>query len=143
MRVNVRADFSRAAGDVQAWSQRKLQRIQDTVNESAINIQTGAKRRCAVDTGRLRSSIVIEPASAPGYALKVGTKVFYAPYIEWGTGVFAEHPTIPGRQTPWTYPRRNGAMVFTRGSAAQPFLFPAAEDERPRYLAAIRGVLRE
>lgn len=160
MRVNMKADFKRAAGDVKTWSQTKLQRIQDTVNESAINIQTGAKKRCVVNTGRLRSSIAIEPATGPGYGLRVGTKVFYAPYVEFGTGVFSEHPTEKGRQTPWAFPvpktgknkdkynfkriEIEGKEFFvTRGSKPHPFLFPAAEEERPRYLAAMRRVLSE
>lgn len=143
MRVTLNTDFKQATADVNTWSQKKLQRIKDVVNETAINVQTGAKSNCAVDTGRLRSSIVIEPADAPGYAVRVGTKVQYAPYVEFGTGIFAEHPTIPGRQTPWVYPRRDGSFVYTKGQKAQPFLNPAAEAERPKYLAAMRGVLNE
>lgn len=133
--------------DVNAWSQQKLQRIEDTVNEAAINVQAGAKKRCAVDSGRLRSSITIlmslEQRKAGGYTVKVGTKVNYAPYIEFGTGVFSEHPTIPGRNTPWKYRKRNGQFYYTKGSKAQPFLNPAAEEERPRYIASMRGVLSE
>lgn len=137
------ADFTKATADVNAWSQNKVQRIKDVVNETALNVQSGAKRRCPVDKGRLRSSIAIEPANGPGYAVRVGTKVSYAPYVEFGTGIFSEHPTIQGRQTPWVYPKRGGEFVFTRGQKAQPFLNPAAEEERPKYIAAMRGVLSE
>jgi HK97 gp10 family phage protein len=158
MRVAMRADFRRAARDVKTWSQNKVQRVKDTVNESAINVQTGAKSRCQVNTGRLRSSIAIEPASGRGFTLRVGTKVFYAPYVEWGTGIFSEHPTEGGRQTPWAFPiPKSGKTEYnfkrieiegqpyyvTRGSKPHPFLFPAFEEERPRYLSAIRGVLKE
>lgn len=147
MKVTMKANFSKAITDVNAWSQRKIQRIEDVVNESAINVQTGAKKRCAVDTGRLRSSIAIlmslEQRKLGGYRVQVGTKVQYAAYVEFGTGVFAEHPTIPGRKTPWRYKTRGGTFVYTKGSKAQPFLHPAAEEERPNYFAAMRGVLNE
>lgn len=160
MRVTMNADFNRAGQDVAAWSARKQQEIKDVVNTSAINIQGGAKRRARVDTGRLRSSIAVEPATNQnGYALRVGTKVFYAPYVEFGTGVFSEHPTEQGRATPWAFPvpttGRNAAkykfkritvdgkeMFVTKGAKPHPFLNPAAEEERPRFMAAMRGVLR-
>jgi HK97 gp10 family phage protein len=162
MRVTMKADFTKAMGNVRAWSQRKQQRIKDTVNESAINIQTGAKANLSrggqVNTGRLRSSIAIEPANGPGFKLRVGTKVFYAPYVEWGTGIFSEHPTEPGRKTPWAFPipkagkkeygfkriTKDGVeMYVTRGSKPHPFLFPAFESERPKFIAAMRGVMKE
>lgn len=143
MRVSMNADFNKATADVNAWSQHKMQRIKDVVNETSINVQNGAKRRCPVDKGRLRSSIAIEPVSGPGYAVRVGTKVKYAPYVEFGTGIFSEHPTIQGRQTPWVYPKRGGGFVYTKGQKAQPFLHPAAEEERPNYIAAMRGALNE
>ena len=161
MRVKMKADFKRAAQDIAAWSERKQQDIKNVVNESAINVQNGAKRRAKVDTGRLRSSIAIEPASArDGFALKVGTKVKYAPFVEFGTGIFSEHPTIPGRKTPWAFPvpktGKNAAKYkfpriemegkeyfLTRGSKPHPFLNPAAEDERPNFNAAMRGALRK
>jgi len=159
VKVTMKADFSRARQDIQAWSQAKLKQIQDVVNETALNVQTGAKKRCPVDTGRLRSSIAIEPANGPGYVLRVGTKVFYAPYVEFGTGIFSEHPA-GGRQTPWAFPvpktgknkdkykfkriKINDQEYFiTRGAKPHPFLFPAAEEERPRYLAAMREALKQ
>lgn len=147
MKVTMKADFSKAIGDINQWKQRKIQRIEDVVNESSINVQSGAKQRCKVDTGRLRSSITIlmslEQRKLGGYRVQVGTKVNYAAYVEFGTGVFAEHPTIPGRKTPWTYKNRKGQFIRTKGSKAQPFLQPAAEEERPQFFSAMRGVLRE
>jgi hypothetical protein len=159
MKVTMKADFKRAAKDVEKWSQRKQQAVQ--VNESALNIQGGAKRRVKVDTGNLRAKIVIEPATGlGGFSLRVGTKVFYAPYIEWGTGIFSEHPTKNGRQTPWAFPvpktgknkdkynfkriEIDGKPYFvTRGSKPHPFLFPSFEEERPKFLANVRRVLNE
>lgn len=157
MKVSMKADFSKARGQVKTWSAAKEKAIKDVVNKSAIKIQAGAKTRTPVNTGRLRSSITFEPAGGPGYTLRVGTKVFYAPYVEWGTGIFSNHPTESGRMTPWAFPvPKSGKvdynfpkreidgqeMYLTRGSKPHPFLLPAFEEERPNYLAAMRGALR-
>lgn len=158
MKVSMKADFSKAQGQVKNWSAQKMKKVQDVVNKSAINIQSGAKSRTPVNTGRLRSSITFEPAGGPGYSLRVGTKVFYAPYVEWGTGIFSAHPTEQGRATPWAFPVPKSGKVdynfkrittddgqelyLTRGSKPHPFLLPAFEEERPKYLSNMRGALR-
>lgn len=156
MKVNVKVNTQ---GNIKAWTEAKKQAVRDAVNESALNIQTGAKRRTVVDTGRLRSSIAIEPATElTGYSLRVGTKVFYGPYIEFGTGVFSNHPTEQGRQTPWAFPvakaskkkiynwpqmEMGGEMYYmTRGSKPHPFLFPAFEEERPHFEKRVREALK-
>lgn len=156
MKVTMKANFPQAIADINAWSRDKVLRVKNAVNESAINIQTGAKRRCSVNTGRLRSSIAIEPASGD-YTVKVGTKVFYAPYVEWGTGVFSEHPDYSGRTTPWAFPvpktgrtRYNFKRIevegksfyLTKGSKPHPFLLPAAEEERPNFNSNVRRALQ-
>lgn len=86
-----------------------------------------AKELCVVDTGRLRNSISHE---VDGDAVYIGTNVEYAPYIEMGTGIYAEEG---GRTTPWTYKDNKGNWVTTRGSKPHPFLRPAAQDYREEY----------
>lgn len=125
----------------------KRQRVKDAVNEAALNVQKGAKKRAPVDTGRLRSSIAIQPYNE-GLTMQIGTKLHYAPYVEWGTGKFAAHPKYGGRQTPWIYPeskkgRKTGEMVLTHGSKPQPFLFPAWDEERPAFIKAMRRALSD
>ena len=70
------------------------------VRDLILLVEGEAKKRCAVDTGKLRASItpVIESWAA-GY---VGTNTAYAPYVEYGT----------------------------RNMAAQPYLEPAFEEGR-------------
>jgi HK97 gp10 family phage protein len=158
----IQVDFSglRAAiNNIDQWHDEKIQAVKDVINESALNIQREAKRRTSpnVDTGRLRASIAIEPASTDGMSLKVGTNVEYAPYVEWGTGIYATHPSIPGRRTPWAFPvsaagrkqynwpiiEINGEPHYvTRGAKPHPFLFPAAEQERPNYYRNMEEALR-
>jgi HK97 gp10 family phage protein len=53
---------------------------------ASIAVQSRAREKSPVDTGRLRASIMyeIDGATPPLYA-KVGTDVFYAPFQEFGT----------------------------------------------------------
>jgi HK97 gp10 family phage protein len=164
MRVSFKVKgLEEAIQSIADWSEEKVQAVKDAVNESALNIQTAAKQNLTsngnVDNGRLRSSIQIEPASSDHMKLTVGTNVFYAPYVEWGTGVYATHPTIPGRQTPWAFPvaaasdkkHYNWRVIeidgqpyyLTKGAKPHPFLFPAAEAEKNNYVRNIGEALRK
>lgn len=105
------AELRRALVNVDAEGMRMVKR---EVARATLNIQTGAKERVAVDTGRLRNSIAIE-FERDGLTGIVGTNVDYAPYQEFGTSVMPAHP----------------------------FLFPAAEEEYPRFVERLRAALNE
>lgn len=79
------------------------------VKASAIRIEKRAKQLVPVDTGRLKRSIEVQ-TEKQGFVQRVISDVPYAPYVEFGT----------------------------RKMHAQPFLTPAAEEERPKYLAEVR-----
>lgn len=86
--------------------------MQREVKIAAVNIERGAKQRAPVDTGRLRNSITHEITEG-GLNAQVGSNVEYAPFQEFGT----------------------------RRTRAQPFLFPAFEEERPRYMDRLKRAL--
>ena len=86
--------------------------VRREVKRSALNVQNGARRRVPVDTGRLRNSITHE-IDADGMDATIGSNVEYAPHIEFGT-------------------------VRMR---AQPYLFPALEEERAAFVARLRTQL--
>lgn len=106
-------------------------------------VERDAKLNVRVDTGRLRSSIthrlVIENGKPVVY---VGTSVEYAPYIEFGTGIYAEKGD--GRKTPWSYQDEKGNWIRTRGSRPHPFLYPAFRQNKDRVKKLlIREILKE
>lgn len=76
--------------------------LRNFLTRSAIMIQSEARKRAPVDTGLLRSSIGYELGGQSGdqYA-KIGSKVFYAPFMEYGTGLVGD-PAVPhgGRHHP-------------------------------------------
>lgn len=62
---------------------------------TGIRVQTEARRRCPVDTGRLRSSIGVTLTAAPaGFAVTVGTNVAYARYVHDGTRHMRARPFL-------------------------------------------------
>ena len=87
-----------------------------------------AKDLSPADTGNLRNSIShrVDPDEPAAY---VGTDTEYAPYVEFGTGIYADG----GRPTPWVYQDDEGNWHWTRGNPAQPFLKPAVADHAQTY----------
>ncbi len=61
--------------------------------DAGMTVERGAKQRAPVDTGRLRASITsqADPSAHPLWA-KIGTDIFHAPYLEWGTGLLSDGP---------------------------------------------------
>lgn len=88
--------------------------VKDVVATSGLAIQRGAKVYCPVRTGRLRASIALRFYQS-GLTAEVGTNVVYGPVIEYGG----------------------------RGRMAKPFMQPALDDEREKFLRAIERVIKE
>ena len=75
-----------------------------------------------VDTGNLRGSINYQVNENELY-VRIGTPGKYGPYIEFGTGEFAEGGN--GRKGGWFFIDDKGEKHFTFGNKPQPFLRPA------------------
>lgn len=105
------------------------------IGETAV---TYAKRSLteqkAVDTGRLRNSVNYRVRDDEVY---IGTNVEYAPYVEFGTGKYADG----GRPTPWVYQDDEGNWHWTQGYPARPFLVPAARDHTREYRDLLKDSL--
>ena len=95
-----------------------------------------------VDEGRLRSSITYKTKTQKGTSdlnsvpndneVIIGTNLKYAPYVEFGTGIFAEGGG--GRKTPWIYyydgHKGKKGFRFTRGMKPQAFMRKAFDQWR-------------
>lgn len=88
----------------------------------------------AVDTGRLRNSINYLVRDDEVY---IGTNVEYAPYVEFGTGKYADG----GRPTPWVYQDDEGNWHWTAGNPARPYLAPAAKNHTQEYRDMLKDSL--
>ena len=94
-----------------------------------------------IRTGNLRNSIThkVEQEENATTAI-VGSAVEYAPYVELGTGIYAD---MGGRQTPWKYQDKNGNWHTTRGMPARPYLRPALENHIKDYQDVLAEVLKD
>lgn len=106
-------------------------------------LEAEAKIRAPVDLGFLRNSITVRPGeiTANSANVHVGPAAHYGPYLEFGTGIYAEDGN--GRRTPWRYfSDRLQRWVTTRGSPAQPYLRPALISRRSQIVEAIMITVR-
>lgn len=94
-----------------------------------------AKALAPVDQGTLRNSITHKVVDEECY---VGTNIEYAPYVEFGTGVYY----AGGRQTPWVYQDADGQWHMTNGQRAQPYLKPAVANHTGEYRQIIENELK-
>lgn len=112
------------------------EKLAQALAQACVYVQDSAKENCPVDSGQLRNSIAysVDEDSLTG---QVGTNVEYAPYVEMGTGIYADG----GRQTPWCYMGRDGQFHWTSGHPAQPFLAPALEENKENILNCFKGLV--
>jgi hypothetical protein len=93
-------------------------------------VETGAKRRCSVLTGRLRSSITMTTEQENGLPIvRIGTNVHYGIWVHEGRG-----PVTPVRADFLVFKVRGGSgLVYARAVRAtkgNPFLRDALQDAR-------------
>ena len=118
---------------------KRLEKLSNTENiEKAMGkacavVEAAAKQNAPKDTGALRNSITSKVENRNGLIEGViFTPLEYAPYVEYGTGLFAESG---GRKdVPWNYQDDKGEWHSTSGQKPQPFMRPAVEDNRNKII---------
>lgn len=97
-------------------------------------VERAAKELAPKDNGELRRSISSKVEGTQGI---VFTALEYAPYVEYGTGLFAEEA---GRKdVPWCYQDDEGEWHSTSGQKPQPFMRPALNQNRAQILKILKG----
>ena len=111
----------------------RIEKLGDTSNiEAALSqacalVERSAKQKAPKDTGELRRSIT---SKIEGTQSIVYTPLEYAPYVEYGTGLFAENG---GRKdVPWNYQDDKGNWHSTSGQKPRPFMRPALNENREK-----------
>jgi HK97 gp10 family phage protein len=129
-----------AIRNIKDWEAEKLRQSRLQIERSAINIEREAKNACPVDDQILRPSIAKKvTATDSGRVLEaeVGTTVEYAPFVEFGTG---SGVSVPAGQEQFAM-QFKGKTGRRRNYPARPFLFPAWERERPKFINAMEAIL--
>lgn len=112
--------------------------MQKALLKSGMIVESEAKDKCPVDTGILRSSIT---TTLMGNSVSVGTIMDYAPYVEYGTGLFAVNGD--GRKTKWSYTTADGQWHTTNGQESQPFLEPALLKNKQEIIRTFKETIEE
>lgn len=113
------------------------ERLEKTLMKACLLVETAAKEKAQsfADTGNLARSITSRVEEDKGI---VYTPLEYAPYVEYGTGLFAEEGN--GRKdVPWHYQDDKGEWHTTSGQHPQPYMRPALDENREE----VKRILRE
>lgn len=105
-------------------------------------VERAAKKKAPKVDGTLRRSITSK-IEVNGNNLEgvVYTPLEYAPYVEFGTGLFAEKG---GRKdVPWHYKNDDGEWVHTKGQHPQPFIRPALTENRENIMRILKEGLSQ
>ena len=107
--------------------------LETTLGKACALVERSAKELAPKDTGALRRSITSKVEGTEGI---IYTPLEYAPYIEYGTGLFAENG---GRaDVPWNYKDDKGEWHSTSGIKPQPFMRPALDQNRENIIRLIK-----
>lgn len=136
-----------------------LDRLEKGINAACLLVERSAKQKAP--KGELQQSISSKIEDFKGF---VYTPLHYAPYVEYGTGLFSDHPNGGRKEVPWVYIegqynepakktvyteqkaretvaslRADGIpAVMTYGQKPQPYLRPAL-DENKKEIVRILG----
>lgn len=110
----------------------KAEMLKKNLEQACLLVERSAKRRAPKVEGNLRRSIEsrIEEEGTSLVGI-VFTPLEYAPFVEFGTGIFAENRG--GRQdVPWNYQDDEGNWHSTNGIEPSPFLRPALFENKDK-----------
>ena len=112
--------------------------ISAAIGKACALVEGEAKKKAPKDTGALRRSISSTVKGTEGI---VFTPLEYAPYVEYGTGLFAEKG---GRKdVPWYYKDEEGKWHKTSGQHPHPYMRPALNENREEVLRLIKeGIIK-
>ncbi len=83
-----------ALASLKRYQSRKIEQIKEELSVGAFKVEGLAKDLVAVATGRLRASITTDDSDIAVLIMRVGTNVFYGPYIEFGTKRMPARPYL-------------------------------------------------
>jgi HK97 gp10 family phage protein len=125
---------------------QRLNKMSDTaalkksLEAATLLVERSAKQKAPKDTGALRRSITSKVEGLEGI---IYTPLEYAPYIEYGTGLFAEKGNGK-KEVPWNYQDDEGKWHSTSGLKPQPFMRPSLDENRQKIVDTLKeGVMND
>lgn len=116
--------------------------LEAALGKACAVVEAAAKQKAPKDTGELRRSITSKvEMQGDDMVGVVYTPLEYAPYVEYGTGLFAEEG---GRaDVPWSYQNDKGEWISTSGQKPQPYMRPALDENREEILRILAEVITD
>lgn len=116
----------------------QAENLVNAMGKACALVEGEAKRKAPKDTGELRRSIESKVENnGEGVQGIIFSPLEYAPYIEYGTGLFAEKG---GRaDVPWFYVDDDGKGHLTKGIHPHPYMRPALNEQKNK----IKDILKE
>lgn len=130
----------------------KDEAIERALEAIGLQAEGYAKMLCPVGTpestgiegyhgGTLRNSIThTTERTRDGDSAIIGSNIPYAPYVEHGTGLYADNGN--GRKTPWTWVDENGKPHKTSGMTPRHFFKNAIADHTDEYKNIVETMLK-
>lgn len=111
--------------------------VAGALEKACLLVERSARQKAPKGDGILRNSIKSRVEGTEGI---VYTPLLYAPYVEYGTGLFAEDG---GRQdVPWCYQDEKGNWHTTSGQNPNPFMRPALYDNKEKIMKLLGEALK-
>ena len=111
-------------------------KLYQALGKACALVERSAKEKAPKGDGDLRRSITskVDKQAQEGV---VYTPLEYAPYVEYGTGLFAEGGN--GRKdVPWSYKDEKGEWHSTSGMEPQPYMRPALNENRTEIIRILK-----
>lgn len=139
MRINIKLQgLEKAIRDIQDYEIAIKEEVKNIVKETAFKIQSSSKQKAPVLSGTLKRSIDVDIANDEMSA-KVFSDLDYAPHVEFGTAPHEievkDASVLSNGKKPF------GKKIMHPGQVAQPFLFPAYEEEVQEYMDRLERAL--
>lgn len=120
------------------FNEEKKAAVKKEVARATFSIDSNAKKMAPVKTGNLRSQISPE-IIAGGVSGKVTAKARYSAYREFGTGSFV---IVPSGYKKYAI-QFKGQGKRKVNSKADPYLIPAVEIERDRFISNLKIIFQK
>lgn len=132
---------------LQKMSVEKARRVKGEIYATGLDVQRKAKQRLkghkSWDTGNLANSIMVDRVEGGRYT-EVGPEAPYGPYVEFGT-----RPHFPPPDALEDWARRHGfdsawpicKVIAKRGLKARPYLMPAFDALKDKFLRRLKEIL--
>lgn len=138
--------------------------VEQGIKDACLLIERAAKQKAPKGDGTLIQSITSKVDNLVG---QIYTPLFYAPYVEYGTGLFSTSPEGGRKEVPWVYilgqhnenskktiyteETANQTVAMLRadgipavksyGQEPQPYLRPALDENREEVIRLLREAL--